>query len=95
MRGGSKPSNFKLNINNETISDPKLVSEAFNEHFNSIASKLAEEIPRVDFDPLSYVTGSENSFVWFEVLRPLLDLSNLSNVPFMLYQILFSSTVLK
>ena len=55
MRGGSKPSNFKLNINNETISDPKFVSEAFNEHFNSIASKLAEEIPRVDVDPLSYL----------------------------------------
>ena len=44
LRGGSKPSNFKLHINNETISDLKLVSEPFNEHFNSIASKLAEEI---------------------------------------------------
>ena len=67
MRGGSKPSSFKLNINNETISDPKLVSVAFNEHFTSIASKLAEEIPRVDVGPLSYAAGSENSFVWFEV----------------------------
>ena len=63
LRGGSIPGNFKHNINNETISDPKLVSEAFNEHFNSIASKLAEEIPRVDIYPLSYVTGIENSFV--------------------------------
>ena len=47
LRGGIKPSKFKLNFNNTTISYPKLVSEAFNGHINSIASKLAKEIPRV------------------------------------------------
>lgn len=43
-----------------------LIASAFNNHFSQIGSKLAEEIPQVDIDPLDFLGCSQaNSFMLF------------------------------
>lgn len=56
----------KLASWNDIISDPVSVSNIFNDHFSTIAGKLADDIPVVDDNPLSYVDRLPNSFVYFD-----------------------------
>ena len=45
-----------LEINGEASSNPEAVANKFNEYFSSIAANLAEKIPTVNVDPLSYIS---------------------------------------
>ena len=42
--------------NNKTITDPKTIAEALNEHFASVGSTLAQAIPHVDKSYIAYLT---------------------------------------
>lgn len=57
-------SNLSLSVEGETISDSKQICEAFNEHFSTIGSKLAGNIPVSSDNPLRYITPiSESIFL--------------------------------
>jgi len=62
-----KPKGFhfptKITSNNTTLSDPCEIASAFNRHFAKIGSNLADKIPAVNTNPLSYLsTPLQNSF---------------------------------
>ena len=61
----------KLEIHSEgnLLSDPLGVATAFNEHYTSVAVKLANQIPKVDQCPIDYVSRCPNSFVYFPTGR--------------------------
>ena len=62
--GFSSPS--KIVVGNNVITDSKAIASAFNDHFSQIGSKLAEDIPQVDIDPLDFLGPSlANSFMLF------------------------------
>ena len=63
----SDPDQYKLLINDSEESDSKILSEAFNHHFSNVASVLADNIPDVNFGPLTHVTRLNNTFVWQDV----------------------------
>ena len=58
----------KLLINENQITDERELSEAFVEHFCSIADNLDDCLPRSDFSPLTYMNASSTrSFFLFPV----------------------------
>ena len=57
--------NVELLDGNRTVTDPREVSEKFNDYFSSVAQKLAAEIPQVNADPLDYVRRQQNTFLFF------------------------------
>jgi len=65
--GGNRASSLKLHVNGSEVSDPKVLSESFNQHFATVPSVLSDNIPSVDFDPLTYVDRLPNTFAWHDV----------------------------
>lgn len=68
MRLTSVPINTetpKLIVNGDTLSDPTSVAAAFNNHYTTVAHKLATKIPPTMSDPCLHVTHVQNSFVFF------------------------------
>ena len=63
----SGPDQYKLLINDSEESDSKILSETFNHHFSNVASVLADNIPDVNFDPLTHVNRLNNTFVLQDV----------------------------
>jgi hypothetical protein len=50
----------EITTNTETLSDPPLIAEEFNNFFSSIGSKIANSIPPSRTDPLSYLPDNPN-----------------------------------
>ena len=86
--------------------DDLLISEAFNEYFISVPTKLAEDIPQTNIDPLSYIQWSNPSSLYlnpvcpFECQKVITNLKNskeeLNHLPVTLfkeYSFLFVHTV--
>lgn len=67
--------NCEISGENGTISDPVQVATKFNEHYSSLPTKLAREIPAVNSDPLDFVDRCPNSFVFFPT-----DVNEVTNV---------------
>ena len=44
----------ELKINDKIITDPLTIANSFNSHFSSIGTKISNEIPPSEIDPLSY-----------------------------------------
>ena len=95
LQSKSKSTGFKLNLGGETITDPTHISENFNEYFASIGPTLAANIPLTNTNPLSYLTASPNSFMFFEctgneVLKIINSLKNkrkgLDEIPISIYK---------
>ena len=70
-----------LMVNNKLLTDPKMVSETFNEHFSSIANKLQKKIhqPNKDFSDFLEDKNPNNFFIKptnaLEVLNNINDLN--------------------
>ena len=57
--------------NNGNIVDKYLITEKFNEFFTNVGPTLASKIPKVENDPLSYLSGDyRNSFYLTPVTEP-------------------------
>ena len=54
----------RITINGKAIVGDEEIATKFNQYFSEIGSKLADEIPDNDFDPLHYVTPVLNSFTF-------------------------------
>ena len=52
-------------VGDERISDPLLLPQYFNDHYTTVANKLAIKIPHSNVDPTELVENSCNSFVYF------------------------------
>ena len=65
---GFSRQNIKLIVNGEELSSPEDVGCAFNEHFCSIGTQLANEMPESETDPLTFVPWCSNSFVLSTVM---------------------------
>lgn len=52
----------QLNVGDQIVEGDQKIATSFNKYFSTIGSKLAEEIPSSDTDPLIFVTPAENSF---------------------------------
>lgn len=57
-------SSCELLIDNELVTEPVEVATKFNEHYTSIASKLAAIIPVTNLNPLENIPRLPNSFVY-------------------------------
>ena len=95
LQSKAKNSEFKINISGETVTDQVLISEKFNEYFASIGPNLAANIPQTNTNPLSCLTASPNSFMFFEctgneVLKVINSLKNkrkgLDEIPISIYK---------
>ena len=64
--------NISLNIDKETITDVKVISNRFNKSFNSVAGKRVKKIPNTmkAFD--SYLNNLKNSSSFRVFLKPLI-----------------------
>ena len=60
-----KPKNVcqvsKITINNHSITDPKAIATSFNNHFANVGTKLAEKIPNINIDPLSFLDPPQHT----------------------------------
>ena len=54
--------NINLNIDNDTITDDKVISNHFNKFFSSIAGKLIRKIPNTTKTFDSYLNNLRNPF---------------------------------
>jgi hypothetical protein len=62
----------ELVINNVQITDDCEIAENFNEFFSSIGENIANTLPDVNVDPMSYVTNHENiPLLQFEQIGPV------------------------
>ena len=63
-----KPNGFnspsKIVVGNNVIIDSKAIASAFNKYFSEIGRKLAEEIPQVDIDPLSWALAGKQLYAF-------------------------------
>jgi hypothetical protein len=62
---GQRNVKIKLKINNDEISEPRLVANKFNEYYTTVTENLKNLIPLTNFDPRNYVESCPNSFVLF------------------------------
>jgi len=58
---------LKLLVGGSEVDDTKILCESFNQHFATVPSVLADNIPVVDFNPLTYVDRLPNTFIWHDV----------------------------
>ena len=58
------PKSFR--IGNDIVTDRKRISEKFNKFFTNIGKDLAKKIPRVQRDPLSYLTSEYQESIFLE-----------------------------
>ena len=59
----SRQCTYNMNVEGVPVSDPVLVATEFNEHYATVADKLADNIPRTGDDPTYFVENCCNSFV--------------------------------
>ena len=60
-----------MDNNNEEISDPKSIANAFNNHFSNIGKVLDNQIPRGHSNPMDYLHSSvKDSFFYFTFSLP-------------------------
>ena len=52
----------ELNFNNQEITEPMSIAEAFNNYFWNVGDKLAATIPTPDHDPSFYFKATDNVF---------------------------------
>jgi len=64
---------LKLEDGDNFITGSEEIANTFNDYFSSVATDLASRIPTVSTDPLSYVGGVENTFVFFECTADEID----------------------
>lgn len=85
----------KIYSNGVTLSNPSSVAAVFNDHYTSVADKLASKIPRTNSDPCSHVSNVSNSFVFFptssvEILKTITSFkskgSHLQSIPSFIYK---------
>ncbi len=67
LHGKKYATEYKLSVDDEIVTEPLNLSESFNKHFATIANNIADTIPKVDIDPLSYVPRVLNTFAWFDI----------------------------
>jgi hypothetical protein len=58
-KNNSKSDVSELKIDNVSITEDQLIAEHFNQYFSSIGEAIAESIPNVNIDPLSYLNYDE------------------------------------
>jgi hypothetical protein len=52
----------ELNFNNQEITAPMDIAEAFNDYFSSVGDNLAASIPTPDHDPSFYLKATDKTF---------------------------------
>jgi hypothetical protein len=52
----------ELNFNNQEITAPMDIAEAFNDYFFSVGDDLAASIPTLDHDPSFYLKAMDKTF---------------------------------
>ena len=62
-----------FNVNDNTVSDPLVISNEFNEHFVNVGEKLAESIPSSEISPLRYVTENAQSIFLAPIIEQEID----------------------
>ena len=62
-----KQNDFQIEENGTKLSDSTEIANAFNDYFSTDAPSLAAQIPDAGIDPLSYLSRTPHSFVYFEV----------------------------
>ena len=50
----------EINVNNEAITDPRLISENFNSFFTNVGMEIFDSVPPVDRLPHTYQTAQNN-----------------------------------
>lgn len=55
---------LEMESNDDMIADPLIIATKFNEHYVSVAEKLASKIPPSNVNPLNNITPRLNSFVY-------------------------------
>ena len=62
--------NINLNIDNETITDDKVISNHFNKFFSSIAGKLVRKIPNTTKTFDSYLNKQSEKYFFLSPISP-------------------------
>ena len=71
---------MELNIQENTVTDPRLISEIFNQHFSTVGSKISDSVPHGSVTPGTFVKHSNTLFQFSTIASPVIQhmLSTLS-----------------